>query len=234
VYNREVDSLVTPSLELRPFVEEDGVLMHRIYSDPVVMRYVATGPAANLAVTERLLRDYAIHQRAHGFSFWGVRERASGALIGDAGLYRTPAGEVELGYTLGYGWWGRGYATEAARAWLDAAFGPLGLDEVVALAEPANRASLRVLEKAGMQRAGERSAFGRPHVVFRIGRAAEYSYRATKHGDVLVSWRGRLVRRLVGRQADTLLERVRDAEPARVQHELARVTGNFKRGNERR
>ena len=64
--------------------------------------------------------------------------------------------------------------------------------------------------------------------------AAEYSYRATKHGDVLVSWRGRLVRRLVGRQADTLLERVRDAEPARVQHELARVTGNFKRGNERR
>jgi len=234
VYNRGVDSLVTPSLELRPFAETDVPAMHRIYSDPVVMRYVATGAAANLAATERLLNDYAVHQRAHGFSFWAVRERVSRDLIGDAGLYRTPAGEVELGYTFGYAWWGRGYATEAARAWLDAAFGELGLDEVVALAEPANGASLRVLEKAGMRRAGERSAFGRPHVVFRIGRATDFSYQATKHGDVLVSWRGRVVRRLVGRQAEALLERVRDAEPARVQHELARVTGNFKRGNERR
>ena len=70
--------------------------------------------------------------------------------------------------------------------------------------------------------------------MFRIGRAGEFSFRATKHGDVLVSWRGRIVRRLVGRQAHELLERVREAEPARVQHELARVTGNFKRGNERR
>jgi ribosomal-protein-alanine N-acetyltransferase len=234
VYNRHVDSLVTTSLELRPFAQDDAPVMHRIYSDPVVMRYVATGPAANLAATERLLHDYTIHQHAHGFSFWGVRERATGMLIGDAGLYRTPAGEVELGYTLGYAWWGRGYATEAARAWLEAAFGPLELEEVVALAEPANGASLRVLEKAGMRRVGERSAFGRPHVVFRIGRAMDFSYRATKHGDVLVSWRGKVVRRLVGRQADTLLERLRDAEPARVQHELARVTGNFKRGNERR
>ena len=162
-----MDSLATPSLDLRPFVDDDVEAMHRIYSDPVVMRYVATGPAADRGATERLLRDYAIHQRAHGYSFWGVVERTSGALIGDAGLYRTPAGEVELGYTLGVPWWGRGYATQAARAWLDAAFGTLGIEEVIALAEPANGASLRVLEKVGMQCTGERSAFGRPHLVFR-------------------------------------------------------------------
>ena len=77
MYKREVDSLVTPSLVLRPFVLDDAPAMHRIYSDPVVMRYVATGPAANLAATERLLNDYAVHQRGHGFSFWGVREHAS-------------------------------------------------------------------------------------------------------------------------------------------------------------
>jgi RimJ/RimL family protein N-acetyltransferase len=162
-----VDSLATPHLDLRPFAETDAAAMHRIYSDPVVMRYVATGPAANLGVSQRLLRDYTVHQRTHGFSFWGVVERSSGALIGDAGLYRTPAGEVELGYTLGAPWWGRGYATEAAEAWLDAAFGRLGIDAVIALAEPANTASLRVLEKVGMQRTGERTAFGRPHLVYR-------------------------------------------------------------------
>jgi ribosomal-protein-alanine N-acetyltransferase len=165
-----VDSLGTPSLDLRPFADGDAEAMHRIYSDPVVMRYVATGPAANIAATQRLLNDYAVHQRAHGFSFWGVVERASGMLIGDAGLYRTPAGEVELGYTLALAAWGRGYATEAATAWLEAAFGPLGITEVIALAEPDNVASLRVLEKAGMRRTGERSAFGRPHVVYRIQR----------------------------------------------------------------
>jgi ribosomal-protein-alanine N-acetyltransferase len=164
-----VDSLETPRLDLRPFAEADAAAMHRIYSDPVVMRYVATGPTANLGVSERLLRDYTVHQRVHGFSFWGVVERSSGALIGDAGLYRTPAGEVELGYTLGARWWGRGYATEAAEAWLGAAFGVLGIDAVIALAEPANVASLRVLEKVGMQRTGERMAFGRLHVVYRRG-----------------------------------------------------------------
>jgi RimJ/RimL family protein N-acetyltransferase len=165
-----VDSLATRSLDLRPFVDADVEAMHVIYSDPDVMRYVATGPTVDRAATQRLLRDYGLHQRTHGFSFWGVVERSSGALIGDAGLYRTPAGEVELGYTLGAPWWGRGYATEAASAWLDAAFGQLGIDEVIALAEPANVASLRVLEKVGMQPFGERPAFGRPHLVFRITR----------------------------------------------------------------
>jgi len=167
-----VDSLETPRLLLRPFGSGDAALAHRVYSDPEVMRYVATGPLADLPATERLLHDYDVHQRRYGYSFWAVVEQASGTLIGDAGLYRTPTGEVELGYTLGGSWWGRGYATEAAGAWLDAAFGPLGIDAVVALAEPANTRSLRVLEKLGMQRDGERVAFGRPHAVFRGQRPA--------------------------------------------------------------
>jgi RimJ/RimL family protein N-acetyltransferase len=167
-----VDRLETPRLVLRPFGAGDAVLVHEVYSDPEVMRYVATGPMADLAVTERLLADYTAHQVRHGYSFWAVIERASGTLIGDAGLYRTPAGEVELGYTLGAAWWRRGYATEAASRWLAFAFGELGMSEVVALAEPANTGSLHVLEKLGMRRDGERIAFGRPHAVFRAQRAA--------------------------------------------------------------
>jgi RimJ/RimL family protein N-acetyltransferase len=166
-----VDLLETPRLKLRPFGSGDAPLVHRVYSDPDVMRYVATGPMADLSVTERLLQDYEAHQQRLGYSFWAVIERASGELIGDSGLYRTPAGEVELGYTLGMPWWGRGYATEAASAWLSCAFGSLEISEVVALAEPANVASMRVLEKLGMRRAGERIAFGRPHAVFRTQRA---------------------------------------------------------------
>jgi [ribosomal protein S5]-alanine N-acetyltransferase len=169
-YNQGVDRLDTPRLELRPFRPDDAPAAHRVYSDPDVMRYVATGPLADEAMTARLLQDYIAHQRAWGYSFWAVVERESGSLIGDAGLYRTPAGEVELGYTLGRPWWGRGYATEAAGAWLATAFGRLDIPEVVALAEPANAASLRVLQKLGMTRDGERLAFGRPHAVYRAAR----------------------------------------------------------------
>jgi len=165
-----VDLLETPRLLLRPFAPGDAAVVHRVYSDPTVMRYVATGPMVSIAVTERLLHDYDAHQRRLGYSFWAVIERSSGDLIGDAGLYRTPSGEVELGYTLGTAWWGRGYATEAASRWLEAAFGELGVPEVVALAEPANVGSLHVLEKLGMRRTGERIAFGRPHTVFRTQR----------------------------------------------------------------
>ena len=146
--------------------------MHTIYSDPVVMRYVATGAMTDIAITERLLDDYTAHQQRHGYSFWAVIERETGTLIGDSGLYRTPTGEVELGYTLGAAWWGRGYATEAAERWVSVAFDELGINEVVALAEPANVASLNVLTKLGLVRDGERLAFGRPHAVFRAQRPA--------------------------------------------------------------
>jgi ribosomal-protein-alanine N-acetyltransferase len=229
-----VDRIETARLILRPFAAVDAPRAHRVYSDPQVMRYVATGPMEDIGVTERLLYDYDIHQQMHGYSFWAVVERATGELIGDAGLYRTPTGEVELGYTLGLPWWGRGFATEAAGAWVDAAFDSLDIDEVVALAEPANHASLHVLEKLGMHRTGERLAFGRPHAVYRRGRASQFSYRETRDGLVLVSWKGRVVTRLAGRGARKLLDRVRDASPERVQLELARATGNFKHGNERR
>ena len=176
-----MDLLETPRLLLRPFAPGDAPLVHRVYSDPDVMRYVATGPMADLSVTERLLQDYQAHQQRHGYSFWAVVERESGTLIGDAGLYRPPSGEVELGYTLGADWWGRGYATEAASAWLSCAFGTLGIHEVVALAEPANVASMHVLEKLGMRRAGERIAFGRPHAVFRTQMAPRGASLPARH-----------------------------------------------------
>jgi [ribosomal protein S5]-alanine N-acetyltransferase len=175
-----VDCLETPRLILRPFAPGDAEVVHAIYSDPVVMRYVATGPMLDLAVTQRLIEDYAAHQARHGYSFWAVFERASGMLIGDSGLYCTPGGEVELGYTLGRAWWGRGYATEAAGRWLSVAFDELGVSEVVALAEPANVASVHVLDKLGMRRDGERLAFGRPHAVFR----ASAPVAAYERGDV--------------------------------------------------
>ncbi len=166
--------LATPRLALRPFTLADAPVIHAVYRDPDVMRHVGAGPVAGLAATEAMLREYIAHQRRHGFSFWAVVERASGALVGDAGLYRPDGGGpgAELGYTLRKASWGRGYATEAARACVDAAFGPLGLEELHAIADPANAASIRVLRKLGMRAHATVDAYGRPHRRFVLRRRA--------------------------------------------------------------
>ena len=167
--------LRTPRLELRPFTDADLPAAHRIYSDPEVMRYVGHGPVGSEHESRGMLAAYTAHQAVHGYSFWAVVERASGALIGDAGLFLSQGigPDVELGYTLARRSWGRGYATEAARACLDAAFGPLGLDEVIALVVPDNSRSLRVVARLGMAPDGRRHAYGREHLVFRRSATAE-------------------------------------------------------------
>ena len=119
------------------------------------------GPLDQTA-SERELARLIEHQARHGFSFWAVTDRESGLLAGECGLYllegRGP--EVELGYSFGTRWWGRGYAVEAARATLGEAFGPLGLERVIAITRPENHRSQRVLERLGFARTGTRLAYG--------------------------------------------------------------------------
>lgn len=115
-----------------------------------------------------MVEDYRRHQDEHGFACWAVMDRGTGELIGDAGLEVTGHG-VELGYTLSRRWWGRGLATEAASLCREAAFGPLGMPQVVALVDADNPASARVLEKLGFTDQGRTMAYGRPHHRFELG-----------------------------------------------------------------
>ena len=116
------------------------------------MRYVG-GSTSTVEESNDKLQRLMDHQERHGFSLWAVVERESATVIGDAGLilyaYRGP--EVELGYRLKVPHWGKGYATEAARAWLRHGFDELGLPRILAVAHEENGASRRVLEKVGMR-----------------------------------------------------------------------------------
>ncbi len=143
--------------------------MHGIYSDPAVMRWVGDGAVGARDETEAMLREYIDHQRRYGFSCWAVVERNTGAVIGDAGLYTRPEG-VELGYTLAQTHWGHGYGTEAAALSVEAAFGNLGLDELLALVRPENSRSVSVLERLGFARAGRLIAYGTDHLLYRLRR----------------------------------------------------------------
>ncbi len=160
--------ITTARLRLRPFTDADRETIHAIYADPEVMRHVGHGPHRSQADTDAALRTFRRMLDQRGISFVAVEERGSGRLIGDAGLYPVEGADtdVELGYTLARDAWGRGYATEAAKALLQHARTALSARRLVATVDPANAASKRVLEKLGMTASGERIAYGRPHAVY--------------------------------------------------------------------
>ena len=130
-----------------------------------------TSSAGRTAVerTRQGIAGYVDHQRAAGYSFWAVVLEETGELIGEAGLYpmNGTGPDIELGYALGTPWWGRGYATEAAGAIMQAAFDSLGAQRVVAVAKAENTASLHVLEQARVPQRGRAHRVGGAAAVLR-------------------------------------------------------------------
>ncbi|GAB2736218.1 GNAT family N-acetyltransferase [Salinifilum aidingensis] len=162
--------LRTPRVLIRPFAPHDQPAIHAVYADPRVMRYVGHGRPMTAEQTTALLEHAECHQREHGFAVWALLDRGTGGITGDIGFETTTHG-VEFGYTLARAAWGRGLATEAARACLQHAFHTLDLPEVYALVDPRNTASARVLDKLGFTYHRTRSTHGRPHHEYRRARA---------------------------------------------------------------
>ncbi len=154
--------LGTGRLELRRFTGADLGPLLVAFGDAEVMRFVGAErrPLTGAGV-KALMRSADGHWADHGFGLLAIVDRGSGRVVGEAGLQVLEGGpDVELGYTLSRAAWGRGFATEAARAVLRWAFAGLGLERVVAVADPANAASLHVLDKLGMRRVGMRHCYG--------------------------------------------------------------------------
>ncbi|WP_341850266.1 GNAT family N-acetyltransferase [Neorhizobium sp. CSC1952] len=140
---REV--LTTDRLVLRELTRNDVPVLHRIFGDPVSMRYYPR--AKTLEETFDWFDKLAFQSYAeNGFGLWGMVEKASGELIGDCGitLQKTPSGmEPEIGYHLRREWLGRGYAFEAASACRDFGLYKLGFGRIVSIVSPDNIPSLR-------------------------------------------------------------------------------------------
>ena len=149
----------TERLVVRPPVSDDLAAFFAIFGDPRTNAHNPAGPCADIVVASQMLAVRVAHWRRHGFGQWAVatRERPD-AVIGFGGLaWRDYAGieRLNLGYRFAVGAWGRGYATEFGAACLRHAFDTLREPAVYAVVRPSNVASVRVLEKIGMQRAGE-------------------------------------------------------------------------------
>ena len=142
--------LVTERLCLRSLTPEDlHDLYSRVFSDPEV---TWDGTASTLDETQQSLEAKILHVQEHGFGMMAVTDRQTGDFYGFAGLQHLERGpEVEIGYYLARHVWGLGLATELGHALVDMAFGTLGLDRVVAVVRPDNKASQNVLAKLGFR-----------------------------------------------------------------------------------
>jgi RimJ/RimL family protein N-acetyltransferase len=140
--------------------------MYRVFSDPQVMRF-GDGVQTKEWVDAWLRTCFERYYQTWGFGPYAVVERQRQAVIGYCGLFFFPdingQPEVEIGYRLERSAWGRGYATEAARAVRDFAFGDLGMQRLIAIIDPSNTASIRVAEKIGMHHEAEVMLEGYTH-----------------------------------------------------------------------
>jgi ribosomal-protein-alanine N-acetyltransferase len=149
------ETLETPRLRLRRWRDEDLPAFAALNADPIVMEFFprpldrAESDAAVVRVRDHFAR--------HGFGLWAVEAPGVSDFIGFVGLavprfesHFTPC--VEIGWRLAREHWGRGYATEAARAALAFGFRDLALEEIVSFTVPANLRSRAVMERIGMTR----------------------------------------------------------------------------------
>jgi RimJ/RimL family protein N-acetyltransferase len=153
--NGRVHELTTERLRLRAWRPEDRTPFAALNADPAVMEHF---PALLSRQESDALADrIEAHFEREGWGLWAMEDRASGAFLGFTGLARPtfdapfmPA--IEIGWRLARPFWGRGYASEAARAGAAFAFDALGLEEIVSMAVVAHTRSIAVMERLGMHR----------------------------------------------------------------------------------
>lgn len=157
----------TERLILRNWEERDRALFHRINSDERVMEFFPF--RRDRAAADAKMDEFRGWIEADGHGFAAAEIATTGECIGFVGITATdhldflPATMVEVGWRLAPEFWGKGYVTEAADAWLAYGFETLGLDEIVSFAVHDNHRSTAVMKRLGM-RADPASDFDHPAV----------------------------------------------------------------------
>lgn len=183
-------TIETPRLLLRPWRDDDLEPFATLNRDPEVMRFFEEPLSRERS--DAWARAIAAAIEEQGWGLWALERRDAGEFIGFTGL-QVPRHDlpfnpcVEVGWRLARSAWGHGFATEAGRASLAHAFGPLALDEVVSMTAVTNLPSRRVMERLGMVHDPE-DDFDHPavspghplrrHVLYRIS-AEQWRARAT-------------------------------------------------------
>ena len=166
--------LETARMRLLPWQADDWLLLRPIGRDPQVMRYISDGEPW----PDERIREFVGRQVAHfdrlGYCLWKLLLKETSEMIGFCGLQPLDGtAETEIGWWLAQAWWGQGLATEAARTALRDGFERAGLKRIVAVALPANRASIHVMGKLGMEYEQEMIHRGFDVVLYAVNRPGQ-------------------------------------------------------------
>jgi RimJ/RimL family protein N-acetyltransferase len=144
--------LETLRLSMRNFTLDDFDDLYALNSDRRVMKYIADGTVSTREEVAGALRRFVRYPMLYpDLGIWHTSRRDTGAFIGFFALnYTGKSTDIEIGYRLLHNAWGLGFATEGATALVHFGFDDLGLDRIIGVTAPGNKASQRVLMKAGL------------------------------------------------------------------------------------
>jgi RimJ/RimL family protein N-acetyltransferase len=164
-----VITLETDRLKLRGWRNEDFDEYAELCADAEVMRFI--GGKVDRLEAWRQFAFHVGHWELRGYGHWVVEEKSTGRLVGRVG-FLNPVGwpAFEIGWTLKREFWGKGYASEAARRALQYGFNELDKPHIISLIHPENRASIHVAERLGETLEGKTELFGHDVLIYGIDR----------------------------------------------------------------
>jgi len=165
-----VITLETDRLKLRGWRNEDFDEFAELCADAEVMRFIGGKPVDRLEAW-RQFAFHVGHWELRGYGHWVVEEKSTGRLVGRVG-FLNPVGwpAFEIGWTLKREFWGKGYASEAARRALQYGFNELDKPHIISLIHPDNKASIHVAERLGETLEGKTELFGHDVLIYGIDR----------------------------------------------------------------
>lgn len=142
----------TDRLLLRKITLDDKENLLRLYSNPEVQKYTGEPLVESIEEIETAIRIRISDYKKYGYGRWATFLKNEMQFVGWAGLAYLPEfDEIDLGYRFLPEFWGSGIATEASRAILSYGFDKLKLKKIIAIAMKENKASIKVMEKVGME-----------------------------------------------------------------------------------
>jgi RimJ/RimL family protein N-acetyltransferase len=161
----------TERLIIRKFTFDDLPKLIELRSDEEVIRYLGGRRLQNAEAIEKRRRFYIDCYEKYGYGMSAMIWKATGEMIGWCGLQPLEeTGETEVGYGMIKEFWGKGIGFECARAWLEYAFTKTNAARIVAVADPENRGSWRIMEKCGMKYERTDEHYGMTCVFYGISR----------------------------------------------------------------
>ena len=166
-------SIETERLLLREIVPEDEAGFFRMDSDPVVHRYIGREPVKDITEIRDVMENIRRQYLEHGIARWAAILKETGEFIGWSGLkveHNINGHDrfYDLGYRFAQEHWGKGYAYEAACAFVDFGFDDMKLSIINAYVDVENKASRNVLEKCGLRPQNTFICDGDPHLWYEL------------------------------------------------------------------